>query len=93
MALSESSVMVMNYLQEHNGETLTSADVAAALGIDKKKVDGAFTSFQKKGWGVRTPAEAEMPDGTHKAVKLLSLTDLGMTIDPANPPVPEKAAE
>jgi hypothetical protein len=32
--------------------------------------------------GVRTPAEIELEDGTHKAVKFLSLTDAGMAFDP-----------
>ena len=82
MAMSENTKRVFRYMQEHNGEDLTAADVAEALGLEKKVVDGAFTSgIQRKGYGVRTPAEAELPDGTHKAIKLLSLTEEGINFD------------
>jgi hypothetical protein len=81
-AMKEATKRVITYLQEHNGEDLTSADVAEALGMEKRSVDGIFTSaIQRKGFGTRTPAEVELEDGTHKGVKLLSLTDEGMAID------------
>ena len=44
---------------------------------------GIFTSaIQRKGLGVRVPAEIELGDGTHRAVKFLRLTDAGMEFDP-----------
>ena len=83
MALKENSRKVFEYLKANNGADLTAADVAAALGLEKRSVDGIFTSaIQRKGLGVRTPAEVELEDGTHKAVKLLSLTPAGMAFDP-----------
>ena len=83
MAMKENSKRVLNYLKEINGENVTAADVAAALGLEKKSVDGIFTSaIQRKGLGVRTPAEIELEDGTHKQVKFLSLTPAGMAFDP-----------
>jgi Mn-dependent DtxR family transcriptional regulator len=82
MAMKENSKNVLNYLKAHNGEDLTAADVADALGLAKRSVDGIFTAMQKKGLGVRTPAEVELDDGSHKAIKLLSLTDAGMSFDP-----------
>jgi hypothetical protein len=83
MAMKENSKKVLNYLKEVQGENVTSADVAAALGLEKRSVDGIFTSaIQRKGLGVRTPAEIELDDGTHKAVKFLSLTPAGMEFDP-----------
>ena len=82
MAMKENSKNVLNYLKAHNGEDLTAADVADALGLAKRSVDGIFTALQKKGLGVRTPAEVELDDGSHKAIKLLSLTDAGMSFDP-----------
>jgi hypothetical protein len=46
-------------------------------------VDGIFTSaIQRKGLGIRTPAEIELEDGTHRSVKFLSLTAAGMAFDP-----------
>jgi transcriptional regulator GlxA family with amidase domain len=67
MAMKENSKMVLNYLKENNGVNLTAADVANALGLEKRQVDGIFTSaLQRKGYGVRVPAEVELADGTHK---------------------------
>lgn len=83
MAMKPNSAAVLNYLKDHNGENLTAADVAEALGLEKKSVDGIFTSaIQRKGYGIRTEAEVELTDGTHAKVKFLSLTDAGMELDP-----------
>ena len=73
----------MNKYEKINGQNVTAADVAEALGLEKRSVDGIFTSaIQRKGLGVRTPAEVELEDGSHKTVKFLSLTDAGMSFDP-----------
>ena len=91
MAMKENSMSVLNYLKVINGENVTAADVAATLGLEKRSVDGIFTSaIQLKGLGVRTPAEIELEDGTHKQVKFLSLTPAGMAFDPD---ATEEAAE
>lgn len=83
MAMKPNSKTVLEYLKAHNGENLTAADVADATGLEKKQVDGIFTSaIQRKGLGVRTPAEVELEDGSHRAVKFLSLTPAGMAFDP-----------
>ena len=83
MAMSENSKRVLNFLKENDGVDLTAADVASALGIEKRSVDGAFTSaLQRKGDGERIPAEIELEDGTHKAVKILKLTEAGKAFDP-----------
>lgn len=82
MAMKENTKKVITYLQGLNGADVTAADVAAELGLEKRSVDGIFTSaIQKKGYGVRVPAEVELEDGTHKAVKLLKLTDAGIALD------------
>lgn len=83
MAMKENSKKVLNYLKSINGANVTAADVAEATGLDKRSVDGIFTSaLQRKGYGVRVPAEVELEDGTHKAVKFLQLTPAGMSFDP-----------
>lgn len=80
--LKPNTIAVINYLKEVNGQNVTAADVAEALGLEKRTVDGIFTSaIQRKELGIRTPAEIELPDGTHKQVKFLSLTDAGMAFD------------
>ena len=82
MAMKENSKNVLNYLKG-NTANVTSADVAEALGLEKRQVDGIFTSaIQRKGLGVRVPAEVELEDGTHKQVKFLKLTDEGKAFDP-----------
>ena len=84
MSMKPNSVAVLNYLKKVNGQDVTAADVAEALGLEKRSVDGIFTSaIQRKGLGVRTEAEIELPDGKHKAVKFLSLTPAGLAYDPA----------
>lgn len=81
--MSSNSIKVLDYLKQVNGTQVTAADVAEALGLEKKSVDGIFTSaIQRKGLGVRTPAEIELEDGTHKAIKLLSLTAEGLAFNP-----------
>ena len=83
MAMSENSVKVLEYLKSVKGANVTSADVANALGLEKRQVDGIFTSaIQRKGLGLRVPAEIELEDGTHKGVKFLHLNEAGMTFDP-----------
>lgn len=83
MAMKENSKRILNYLKEVNGQNVTAADVAEALDLEKRSVDGSFTSaIQRKGLGVRTAAEIELEDGTHKQVKFLSLTPAGMSYDP-----------
>ena len=84
--MKENSKKVFNYLKSINGQNVTAADVAETLGLEKRSVDGIFTSaIQRKGLGVRTPAEIELEDGSHKTVKFLSLTAEGMAFDPDAP--------
>lgn len=83
MAMSEKTRKVFDYLKENNGSDLTAADVAEALGFDKRQVDGIFTSgIQRKEYGIREPAETTLPDGSHQKVKYLRLTEKGLELDP-----------
>ena len=81
MAMKENTKRVFEYLKKVN-DNVTAADVADALGLEKKSVDGIFTAaIQKKGYGVRMPAEVELDNGSHRPVKFLKLTDAGMSLD------------
>ena len=87
MAMKENSKAVLEYLKSINGADVTAADVAEALGLEKRQVDGIFTSaIQRKGYGLREPAEIEVTDDngkvSHKQVKFLRLTNAGMALDP-----------
>ena len=81
-AMKENTRKIFDFLKAHNGEDLTAADVAAPVGLEKRQVDGSFTSFQKKGWGIREEAEREEADGSHSKVKFLRLTQDGLNYDP-----------
>ena len=83
MALTENSRKVLDYVKANDGTNMTAADIAAGTGLEVKQVNGIVTSaFQKKGLMKRTPAEIQLEDGTHKAVKFISLTDAGKNFDP-----------
>ena len=76
--LRPNSRKVLEALYIYDGELLTAADVAKITKLEKRIVDGIFTSaIQRKNLGIRTSAEIELKDGTHKAVKFLSLTSAG----------------
>lgn len=82
-AMKENTRKVFDYLKNNNDQDLTAADVAEVLGLEKRQVDGIFTSaLQRKGLGVRVEDEIELPDNSHKKVKYLHLTDEGMAFDP-----------
>ena len=80
--MKESSKKVLNYLKEVNGENVTADDVAKALGVETRSVNGSFTSFVKKGYGFRDEQEIQEEDGSHKKVKFLKLTAQGLEFDP-----------
>lgn len=78
LAISEKSMPVFNYIKENESKNLTAADIASALGLEKKSVDGIVTSgLQRKGYTERIPAEIENADGTHTPIKVIKLTDAG----------------
>jgi hypothetical protein len=83
MAMKENTKKVITYLQGLDASAdVTSGDVAEALGMEKRSVDGVFTSaIQRKGLGTRVDAEIELDDGTHKKVKFLKLNADGMAVD------------
>lgn len=83
MAMKTSSKMVLNYLKENANADLTAADVAAALGLTDKQVNGAFTSaIQRKELGYREACEVETADNKHKEVKFLRLNEAGLSFNP-----------
>ncbi len=82
-AMKDNTKKVITYLQGLNAnDNVTAQDVADVLGLEKRSVDGIFTSaIQRKGLGIREEAEIELADGTHKKVKFLRLTDAGKALD------------
>lgn len=84
-ALKPNSLAVFNFVKDNDGSDFTAADIAEALDLEVKQVNGIVTSaFQKKGLMVREEAEVELADGTHKKVKFIRLTDAGKDFDPSS---------
>jgi hypothetical protein len=79
--MSENAVKLLNFLKSTT-EDVTVHDISAQVGLPVNSITGTFNSFVKKGLGERVAAEVELEDGTHKAVKILKLTEAGMAYDP-----------
>ncbi len=88
--LKPNNLAIYNYVKEHEDENITAVDIANATGIPIKSVNPIITmSFQKNRdedknevpLMKRVEAEVEEPDGTHKKVKLIKLTDEGRNIE------------
>ena len=60
-AVSERSLLVLDFLKENADKNMTAADIGEALGLEKKSVDGIVTSgLCRKGLAERIPAEIEL---------------------------------
>ena len=86
-AVSEKSLVVLNYLKSIGDANVTAADIADALGMEKKSVDGIVTSglIRNKGLAERIPAQIEVTDEEgntkYKDVKFIRLTAAGVSYD------------
>ncbi len=77
--MSENAQAIIAHLIATNNAPATLDDVANALNIDKKKVNGAFNALVRKGYCARVAATIEAP----VTVKYLVLTDDGKSFDPS----------
>lgn len=83
MSMKPNTLAVLNYLKENHGKDMTAADIAEVLGLEKRQVDGIFTSaIQRKQLGFREEAEITLADNSHQKVKYLRLTEAGLAFDP-----------
>jgi hypothetical protein len=76
----------MNYLKEIGDTNVTAAEIAEALGMATKSVDGVVTAgLQRKGLTERVQANIEVVDEDGnpkiKPVKFIKLTDAGKAYD------------
>ncbi len=95
--LKENSFNVYTYVAEHENENITAKDIAAALDLDPRQVNGIVTAaFQRhreevNGEKVIIPLmeriegeiETETEDGKikHESVKFIKLTDAGRAFE------------
>ena len=89
--LKENAKKVFNYAKENDGKDFTAQDIADAIDVPVKSVNGIITqAFQRHKNAAkvaeplmeRVPAEIELEDGSHKPIKLIRLTDAGRAFDP-----------
>ena len=73
--LSENAQAVVKYLQANPGANLTADDLAEALGLTSRQINGTATGLQKKGITERVVVE-----GIDK--KVIQLTPEGAAMDP-----------
>lgn len=76
--MSDTIKAIFAYLEENKGNIVTLDDMAAALNIEKRSVNGSFNSLVRKGFAARTPVTVE----AEVSVKYLVLTDAGLDFDP-----------
>lgn len=93
MKLKENSRKVYDYVLAHQDEDITALDIAKAVGLSDKQVNGivtmAFQRHKEEIDGVKTevplmvriPAEQTLEDGTHKPIKFIKLTDEGRELE------------
>lgn len=84
MAMKEGTRKIWDYIVAHDGENITAQDIADALCVGVKSVNGSVTSFQKKGHTIREEVAV-----TGGKVKYIRLTDDGRAFDPDAEPVKE----
>lgn len=86
-AVSEKSLIVLNYLKGIGDQNVTAADIAAALDMEVKTVNGVVTAGLARGKKLaeRVPAQIEVTDEEGntvvKDVKFIKLTEKGKNYD------------
>ena len=97
-AVSEKALTVLNYLKGMGDTNLVAADIANALEMDTKSVNGVLTAgLQRKGLTERVPAQIEVQDAEgntkFKDVKFIKLTEAGKAYDHAAAVAEDEAAK
>lgn len=83
MRLKETARRIWDYVVEHEDENITSADIATALDMKRKVVEGTLTrAFQYHDLIERIPAVIYLEDGSAKNIKFIKLTPEGKLFDP-----------
>lgn len=87
VAVSEKSLVVLDYLKSIGDQNVTAADIAEAVGMEKKSVDGIVTAglIRNKNYAERIPAQIEVTDDEgnvkYQDVKFIKLTEAGQNYD------------
>lgn len=82
-AMKENTRKVFEFLKTVDGEDYTAKDIAEALGLEKKVVDGCITAgLWRKKLAERVEKEITLEDGSHSKAKFIYLTEKGRSFDP-----------
>ncbi len=73
---SEKAQKVISFLQANPNVQLTSSELASAVGLPPRVLNGTVTSLCSKGFVEREPALID-----NEEVKYIVLTDAGKTVD------------
>ena len=76
--LKENSLIIFNYVQEHDGEDFTAADISEATGIPVKSVNGCITAMDRH-HKLMYREEVAVTGGK---VKYIRLSETGKNFDP-----------
>lgn len=80
--MTENSRKVLETLKANPGVKFLTAELAEKAGVTASAVTGSVTGLCKKGYAVREPQVMTGADGKEKEVKLISITDAGLSFDP-----------
>ena len=75
--MSETIQGIFDYLTANKGVVVTLDDMATAMNVNKRVVNGSFNSLVRKGFAARTPVTVK----AEVAVKYLVLTEEGLALD------------
>lgn len=73
---SENAKKVLGFLQENPNVDLTAKELAEAIGVPPRSVNGVITSLSTRGFVLREPVVVD-----DKEVKRIVLTEEGKTVD------------
>lgn len=81
--IKEGTKRIFDYVKEaHDKEyNITAEDIATALDLPIKSVNGSISAMQRMKIVARVPAVVQLDDGTEKSVKFIELTEAGLDWD------------
>lgn len=91
MAMKENTKNILNYVKEHSEENITVYDIADALGLGARSVNGSVTAMSNRKDSNGNPCPllerseehtVKMPDGSEKKVKFIKITEAGKAFNP-----------
>lgn len=80
--MTENSRKVLDVLKANAGVKFLTAELAEKAGVSASAVTGSVTGLCKKGYAIREPQTIVGADNKEKEVKLIMITEAGLSFDP-----------